>query len=104
MLILLKRGQKHNETLNVFIVNSTNGSYFTMLYIMANTNKELLEYILHANYEGLLELIIRPHRFSMLASRKHIEQNIVDAGPSCFIGNSSWLSCSRMIVMRVMLS
>lgn len=103
-MILLKRGQKHNDTLNVFIVNSTNGSYFTMLYSIANMNKELLEYILHANYEGLLELIMRPHRLKMLASRKHMEQNIVDAGPSCFIGNSSWLSCSRMIVIRVMLS
>lgn len=101
MLILLNLGQKHSDTLNVFTVNSTKGSYRIMLYRMPSANRDSLSYILHGL--SMLEFltIILPIRLMRLEKKKQRAQMMVEAGPSCRTGNSSRLSRMRMIVTTV---
>lgn len=101
-LILLKRGQKHRETRSVLMVNSTNGSSRIMLYRTASTIRLLLEY--KGQVSEVSPTTILPAKFSPLVSRKHSEQTMVEAGPSCRTGNSSRLSRMRMIDTAVIVN
>lgn len=96
-------GQKHNETLNVFIANNTNGNYLIILYKIANTINILLSNNLHYDvyFVILLFTIILPIKFNIFVNKKHNEHIIVDAGPNWRTGNCYKLSYIRIIVTVV---